>query len=108
MLYASGSGGGGSTVNTYGCWINPNFIVVVFTDIMPYLVLTVVSQYGTCGCYILCNCTRNLCIKQVEVWCCLRHMIDTTLQDHVELRGAAVLLLLSLITPLTAVILQTV
>tara|TARA_B100002019_G_C21077491_1_gene502085 strand:+ start:108 stop:401 length:294 start_codon:yes stop_codon:yes gene_type:complete len=46
-------------------------------------------------------------LKQVEVVVLvIRHMIDTTLQDHVELRGAAVLLLLSLITPLIAVILQ--
>ena len=46
-------------------------------------------------------------LEQVEVVVLvIRHMIDTTLQDHVELRGAAVLLLLSLITPLTAVILQ--
>ena len=64
--YASGSGGGGSTVNTYGCWINPNFYCSCL-----YGYHTVFGsncgvsswRYGTCGCYILCNCTRNLCIR---------------------------------------------
>ena len=64
--YATGSGGGGSTVNTYGCWINPNFYCSCL-----YGYHTVFGsncgvsswRYGTCGCYILCNCTRNLCIR---------------------------------------------
>ena len=86
------------------------FIVVVFTDIILHLVPTVVTATGVLGAVVICFVTvlEIFALMLVEVLeCVLRHMIDTTLQEHVELRGAVVFLLLSLITPLTAVLLQT-
>ena len=85
------------------------FIVVVLRDIILYLVPTVVTSLGDMvHVVVICFVTvlEIFALELEEVAHVLRHMIDTTLQEHVVISCAAVLLLLSPITALTAVILQ--